>query len=210
MSADALPVRLVRAVFALLAVASVGWGWGHHEPDISSVNYFSYFTTLSNLVGGAALVVCVDRRIGRRSWSGWLRGAAVLYLVITGVIYAVLLGGETHTWVNWVQHRIMPVYMPLDWLLVAPAARLRFWRTLGGWLVFPIVYLAYTLAHGSATGWYPYKFLDLDTHPAATVWRNIAGVSAAFVLVAAVLLLRLKLRPMPASVPEPGLQDAVG
>jgi hypothetical protein len=195
--AEHFPVRLVRAAFGLLALASVVWGWLHHEPDISTVNYFSYFTTLSNIIGGLALLLCVDRRISRRPSTEWLRGAATLYLVITGVIYAVLLGGETHTWVNWVHHRIMPVFMPLDWLLIPMAARPRFWRTLGGWLVFPIAYLGYVMAHGAATGWYPYPFLNLDTHPAATVWRNIAGVSLAFIAVAAVLLLRAGVPPLP-------------
>jgi hypothetical protein len=36
-------------------------------------------------------------------------------------------------------------------------------RHIGYWLLYPLVYLIYTLVRGAGTGWYPYPFLNPAT-----------------------------------------------
>jgi hypothetical protein len=45
---------------------------------------------------------------------------------------------------------------------------------------FPLAYLAWTLLHGAASGWYPYPFLDVSElgYPRALI--NIVGLALAF------------------------------
>ncbi len=92
-----------------------------------------------------------------------IRGAATVYLLITGVVYAVLLAKVdvmlTDRWINDVLHRILPIVMVLDWILVPVTLGIS--RALiGGWLIYPIVYGAYTLIRGPIVDWYPYPFID--------------------------------------------------
>ncbi|WP_433325089.1 Pr6Pr family membrane protein [Spirillospora sp. CA-294931] len=179
---------LWRAALGCLAVTMVTVCFLSRRPGTDAVDYFSYFTILSNLVGAAALLAGTVPAWRSRRWLDWLRGAAALYLAITGIVYAVLMGGEAAHWTGWVQHRIMPVAMPLDWLLIAPAGRLPTWRTLLGWLAFPLGYLVYTLAHGAATSWYPYPFLNAARYGYTVVTGYTIGIAATFVVFAALLL----------------------
>ncbi len=100
--------------------------------------------------------------LGSRRWQV-LRGAATLYLLITGVVYAVLLATIdvmlTDKWINDILHRILPIVLVLDWILV-PVSLGVTGRLVGGWLIYPAAYGVYTLARGPFVDWYPYPFLD--------------------------------------------------
>jgi hypothetical protein len=128
------------------------------------VNYFSYFTIDSNLIALVLLLIGVARW---RSTTGpgldVLRGAGVVYMSVTGVVFTLLLSGvdvDTQLkWVNTVVHELMPLVMLADWLIAPPASRLTF-RQGALWLLFPLVWIIYTLIRGAASNWYPYPFLN--------------------------------------------------
>jgi hypothetical protein len=153
--------RTVGGLLILVAIAyQVHAGLEH--PRFRVANYFSYFTVLSNLFAAVILLVGAARRDRPRSRAfEFLRGAAVLYMLTTGIVYAVLLSNQqvSTPWVNTVVHRVMPVVLVLDWLLDPPRIALAPKRAVS-WLSFPFVYLLYTLARGPIVHWYPYPFLD--------------------------------------------------
>lgn len=161
----ALAIAVLRAFFAALTLVtvvhqlSVGLG----RPGFSAANFFSYFTILSNVFAAAVLTVGAARPTPRDPRWGYVRGAAALFMVVTGIVYALLLSdvavGLTATWVNAVLHQVMPVVMLADWLLVPPRTRVRPVRALV-WLAFPLAYFAYSLVRGPLVDWYPYPFLD--------------------------------------------------
>jgi hypothetical protein len=101
---------------------------------------------------------------GRR-WV-YVRGAATLFMVITGIVYAVLLAnvevGLTSPWINDTLHRVIPLVMLADWIVFPPWAR-RSYRAALSWLVVPLAYFAYSLLRGAAVYPYPYPFLN-PTH----------------------------------------------
>ncbi|MEU8510183.1 Pr6Pr family membrane protein [Kitasatospora sp. NPDC048722] len=187
---------LAPARLAVAAIAAVALGFsGYHAATGSTgvVNHFGYFTILAN---AAAVVVLalggLAGLIGRGPVPDPVRGAVVLYLVITGLVYGTVLAKYpdqlTIPWVNDVLHRVMPLAVLADWLIDPPARRLR--PTVGlWWLGFPLLYLGYTLLRGWAVGWYPYPFLDPGVHGG---YRRVAGacalVAAAFVVVGAAVL----------------------
>lgn len=128
----------------------------------SAVDYFSYFTILSNLVAAAVFLSgALHAGKSRSATVELLRGAAVVYMLTTGIVFAVLLSGRhaTDPWVNAIVHQIMPVAVALDWMFDPPRVRLAAQRTLV-WLAFPLTYVAYTLIRGPLAHWYPYFFLD--------------------------------------------------
>ncbi|WP_228809812.1 Pr6Pr family membrane protein [Nocardia otitidiscaviarum] len=163
-SATPLWIRSARIAFGVLGVVALLW-IPLRDLDVetfSTANYFSYFTIESNVLGVVVLLVggLLDPR--SRRWQ-LVRGATTLYLVITGVVYAVLLADIdvmlTDRWINDVLHRVLPIVLLVDWLLV-PAGLIAGLRLVGLWLIYPVVYGAYTLVRGPIVDWYPYPFID--------------------------------------------------
>ena len=157
---------------------------GRSRPTFSIANFFSFFTVDSNVIAavvmGAAGVLAVSGRAATRL-SAW-RGAATLYMTITGVVYVLLLSGleeslQTATpWVNTVLHYVMPVAMLIDFLADRSVARLTF-ATAAWWLLFPLGYLAYSLIRGPLVHWYPYPFLNPGPHGYGVVAVVSVGIA---------------------------------
>jgi hypothetical protein len=132
------------------------------SPGVNLVNFFSYFTIQSNVIAVVVLAggALVDPRGAR--WA-YLRGAATLYITITGLVYNTLLinvsVGVASPWINDVVHRLVPALMLLDWIIFSPWARTHVAAALV-WLAYPLAYVAYTLLRGPLVDWYPYPFLD--------------------------------------------------
>ena len=140
-------------------------------------NFFSFFTIQSNVL--AAIILCIVGigTLAKKKTTpqfAFLRGAATLYMIMTGIIFALLLSGlqqalqTTIPWVNVVLHYAMPIAMLVDWLIYPPATRISFKRALW-WLTYPLIYLAYSWVRGAFTHWYPYPFLDPGTNGWLTV-----------------------------------------
>ncbi|MCC6705831.1 MAG: Pr6Pr family membrane protein [Thermomicrobiales bacterium] len=153
-------VRLYRLGFGLLIIAAVVV---QLDRTGKWANFFSFFTIQSNLIGAAVLLIGAIAVPGAtRRWD-LVRGAAAIYLILTGVIYNTLLTGvdvqTSEAWINNVLHRIIPVVMLIDFLILPLAHRIR-WREALVWSIYPLLYLAYSLIRGPIVDWYPYPFLD--------------------------------------------------
>jgi hypothetical protein len=155
-------LRVCRALLALAALTAIGYDVAA-GPGVSDADYFSYFTVLSNLFAVAMLLHGALRPPFARSRTvELLRGAAVVYILTTGIVYLLLLSGHapSYPWVNAILHYLMPVAVTLDWLLDPPLVRLDPVRTAVLWMAFPLLYVIYTLARGAIVGWYPYFFVN--------------------------------------------------
>ena len=177
-------LSVARAFFAGLTVLAVGFQFVSLAQlgTLNPVNYFSYFTIESNVIAVVSLLVALAAGAGRGPGVDRLRGAAVVYMCVTGVVYALLLRDTdvdtAIVWVNAVVHQVMPVVLVLDWLLDPPAARLRM-RDALWWLAYPVAWIAYTMLRGPIAGWYPYPFLDPGPGGYAPVLVTIAVVFVA-------------------------------
>jgi hypothetical protein len=153
----------------------------------SHISYFSYFTIDSNLIAAAVLLIGAARWRSEPSPTfDLVRGAAVVYVSVTGIVFTLLLSNtDVDTaipWVNSVVHQLMPIVIVADWLLDPPAQRLTTRQGLL-WLTFPFAWLAYTLVRGSLTGLYPYPFLD----PANGGYQSVAVYIVAILVVMAIV-----------------------
>lgn len=157
-------LRAARLVFAVLGLVALVWIPARNLDDstFSIANYFSYFTILSNVLAVVVLAVGAVRDPQDTRWQ-LVRGAATVYMVITGIVYAVLLANVDvmlqEQWINDVLHRILPLVLLVDWILVPPRDRITGRQSLT-WLAFPFVYGIYTLLRGPFVDWYPYPFID--------------------------------------------------
>jgi hypothetical protein len=81
----------------------------------------------------------------------------------------------------------MPVVIFIDWLAVPPRRPLR-WASALWWLVFPLLYLPYTLIRGPIVHWYPYPFLDPRENGYAHVALASVLITLAFLAVGALMV----------------------
>jgi hypothetical protein len=169
--------------FALLALYAVAVQIIFLQRNLMFVpsNFFSYFTVESNLLAAAVFLVSAwlirgDRGDKKSRVFEYLRGAAVLYMVITGLVYSILLSGaDVQTplpFVDTVLHYVFPVVVLIDWLIDRPSRAVPMKVALL-WLSFPVAYVVYSLVRGSIVGWYPYPFLDVTAHG----YTSVATVS---------------------------------
>jgi hypothetical protein len=191
-------VRLYRTLLGLLALSALVTEVAtlHERGTLHFGNFASYFTVESNVYAAVVLVVSglVLAASAERPWLALLRGAATLYLAITGLVFSLLLAGlegvefTAVPWDNIVLHYLMPVAVVLDWLLAPPVRRIPFQRGLL-WLAFPLVYVVYSLIRGHSSHWYPYPFLD----PGPRGYTGVIQSSIGIAICAAVLVFVLTL-----------------
>jgi hypothetical protein len=178
-----------RLVFAAVTIAAIisqavaSINLGIFRP----ANYFSYFTIDSNLIATALLLLGVARwRSNHSPAMDVFRGAGVVYMSVTGVVFTLLLSGvdvDTQLkWVNTVVHELMPLVVVADWLIAPPASRLTI-RQGALWLLFPLVWIIYTLIRGAATNWYPYPFLNPANGGYVSVTLYCVGILVFMVVV---------------------------
>lgn len=161
-------VRIVAAGLGLLAVGFQLRG-AIRDPEKSVTDFFSEFTTQSNIA--AAIVLTVGAWLlwtNRPSGHTWdlVRGAILTYMATTGIVFEFLVSGTRETgasyyypWASDILHKVVPIVLLIDWILAPPRTRISF-REVLLWPIYPLVFCAYSLIRGSIVDWYPYNFID--------------------------------------------------
>jgi hypothetical protein len=130
-----------------------------------------YFTITTNVLV-AYVFACIAWR-GPKRVKPCLMGATVLSIVLVGVVYAVLLSGETQLSggsliADILLHRITPILVPLFWLGLVQKGQLKPRDPLI-WALYPLGYFLYALIRGSFEHHYAYPFMD----PALLGWSRV-------------------------------------
>jgi hypothetical protein len=172
-------VAVAAAIIAQLA-ATIGKAQADgRSVAIVTTNFLSFFTIDSNSLTVVTLLVGAVLLITRRGddprWFAILRLCMTTYMATTGIVYNLLLrnielpqGSEPIPWSNEILHLIGPIYIVLDWLFAPGRIPLPYWKSIRVVVIFPIVWVIYTLIRGpfvpnelaGTSYWYPYPFLD--------------------------------------------------
>jgi hypothetical protein len=178
-------MRLVAAYRALVFLSALGGIVLLLVDNGGDLSAFVYFTVQSNAVVAIVFALAVAGRVSVR-----LRGAATLYIVITGTVYHLVLANPAspfhtadpgaHTMHNLLLHTVTPLLVLVDWLVVS--TELVRWFYAGAWLAYPLAYAAFALVRGAIVHEYPYPFIDADK-------LGYGGVSVSVVVFAAVFFL---------------------
>lgn len=128
--------------------------------------------------------------------SPWLRGALAVLLLLVGVTFLTLMGGDLgETW-SLFEHLLTPLAVLADWLFVGRnQAATRWWHPLT-WVAFPLAYLVYFVV--ADVGLYG-GFLDPDDGDFAL---TILGFLFAVVAAGYLLYGAAKLKAAAASTPQ--------
>lgn len=151
-------IRAYRLIFGLTALYAIYYNLTHLDDPY----FWNFFTNQSNLLAGIVLILgsLVYARHLNPAWWDVIRGVAVISLMVTGIVYAVLLEGvynplstDDHTWASSVMHQLIPIVMVLDIIIVPLGPRTPRW-TVALYLIYPLFYLGWFLMRGTTTGWY--------------------------------------------------------
>jgi hypothetical protein len=150
---------------------------------------FSYFTIQSNLfVLATAAVLAVRPAVDGRFWRV-VRLDALLGILITGIVYAIVLAPQQHLTgaaevANIGFHYIAPWATIALWLLFGPRPRITR-TTATAAFIWPTAWLIYIFTQGAFTRWYPYPFLDVTVLGLPTALRNALLVLVVSIALAA-------------------------
>src|SRR2546430_8745193 len=129
------------------------------------IDYFSFFSIEINLLVALALTIfCARPQAEQFLTTPSVTSALVVYIIIVGVVYAVLL---RHLWhpqglqllADLALHDAVPFLYPIYWLVFLPKGTLR-WSDPAWWLGFPVLYFFYSLLPGAAFGIFFFPFFD--------------------------------------------------
>jgi hypothetical protein len=176
-------------VVQLIVTANGTEGFFPDNPD-RVFNVFSYFTIQSNLLlGGTTLMLALQPNRPQSTLFKTLRLNGVLCIAVTGIVYHAVLAGQDdlHGWAsvaNLLLHTATPILGVLGWLLFGPRGqtdpRIVTWS-----IVYPLLWLVFTLVRGEFVGFYPYPFVDVSTHGYGRVLLNCLLVAILFLALAA-------------------------
>ena len=161
--------------------------------------YFSYFTITSCLLTAVVLALGglkVLRKQEETKFFTLYRLTMAASMVIVGVIYNALLAGSApdsrdgnYAWPvlpNLILHTYMPIVVLLEWLFTSTAVKLKikssFWV-----LIYPLVWLAFSITRGFVTSWWAYWFID-PQYGISTMLTWIGVIAAFFVVLSLGLL----------------------
>jgi hypothetical protein len=142
---------------------------------------FVTFTYQANLLAAAYYAwTLVSPRANARTG---LRGAVVLYVVVAGLIWNLLLTGRSmgYTPANFLLHVVVPILAVADWLLIGRGVGTARWWQPFAWLVYPAAYAGLALIVLNRAGRRaPYYFLDPGSVGIAAVALNVTMLGAGF------------------------------
>jgi hypothetical protein len=155
------------------------------------LRYFGFFTILTNILVATSFTMVYLKGIsenGHFLTRPKTLTATAVYITIVGLIYNVILRFQ---WapqglaklVDELLHSVIPVLFIFFWIKFVPKQSIQ-WKNILPWLIYPLVYLGYTLLRGSFAAWYPYPFINVTDLGYSKVLINSAMVTAAFVVIA--------------------------
>lgn len=186
-------------IAGLVAVALIGQAVLTIDRGNSFANFLSYFTIESNILVLITCVLLAQRPDRGGTAFGILRLGSLVAITVTGIVYATLLAGNgdfsgAEWWYDKIFHYIVPVMTVIGFLALRPRTRLD--RSAMWFLVFPLVWIAYTLIRAevsepvyaltpTTTAHVPYGFLDVAEHGAGVVTVICLVLTAVFVALGA-------------------------
>lgn len=173
---------LFRVLTGLSILGSVAWqvidrmSNDLFRPD----EYFAYVTVQSSILAGVVFLIAAYRMW---NWTRDSQAFSVVRLSVTGfavivaVVYNLMLRGVApnpldagYVWPvipNEILHVWGPVFILIDWIWSRRFVRI-IPRNLKWLLVYPVLWITFTVVRGYTDGWWPYPFLD-PNEPAGVV-----------------------------------------
>ena len=124
--------------------------------------------------------------------------AITVYILIVGIVFNLLLRSIVdlqghHSIVSEIFHVVVPILFFFYWLFFVSPEKISF-KTIWFWLLYPIIYMIYTIFHGFISNFYPYPFIDVTKLGLETALTNGVFVLIAFAVLSVILISISKIR----------------
>jgi hypothetical protein len=192
------------AEWTVLAIQLILYIMSPGTPGVSLIEkltrFFSYFTTITNMLVAVTLtaIVFFPYTVAGRMFSrASFQTAVTSYISVVGLVYSLFLRGALNP-TGWQAiadhflHDAAPVFFFFYWLVSVPKQGLE-WIDPLKWMIFPCLYVLYSIGHGSFSGWYPYWFANVGQLGYPVALRNSFLILLAFYLVGSIYICISKL-----------------
>lgn len=162
------------------------------SPLESTIQFFSYFTILTNLL---VTVYCTKQLFKTKEDNSLFNRPETLtaltaFILIVGIVYHIALkpiwNPEGLTMIlSEIHHTVVPLGAFVLWILSSKEHFVEL-KPLLKWLLYPIAYIIFVLIRGHFSNFYPYPFLDVTSLGMQKVLIN-----SLFLLVVMIALLLL-------------------
>jgi hypothetical protein len=144
-------------------------------------NSLTFFTIVSNLLVLAACLLLAIRPQRESTAFDVLRVTSLVAIAVTGIVYHAVLAQllDLKSWSivqSELSHTITPVMAVAGWLIWGPRKAVSakvVWLS----LIFPALWVAFTLIRGAVIDWYPYPFINVSQLGYAHVALNCVWVA---------------------------------
>lgn len=179
----------------------ITWAVEHQLGVMNGIWYYlSYFTNLSNLMAGAALLAALIRVFDVPSSdisTRQITGIAV-FICMAGIIFNLELKQFMPSYgliyiANIMLHDANPLFFLAYWWFYIPHGHLKARDTIA-WVAFPVVYFAYILVRGLLTDQYPYPFVNIAKYGYVSVLGNGLQMLAGFLTLGLIFVALDKLK----------------
>lgn len=158
------------------------------------VNVLSFFTIQSNVLVAVTTGMLAVDPVRRGKVFSSARLTAVLAISITGIVYHLALADiqeldGSDAVADQILHTVSPIMAVAGWVVLGPRRRIDR-SVITGTLVFPMLWLTYTLVRGALVEdrdgrpYYPYPFLDVGEHGYRAAAVSIVLIALLFVALA--------------------------
>ncbi len=142
------------------------------------IRFFSFFTILTNTLVALYFTLQTFTKDPNSTFNkpGNLM-AITVYITIVGLVYQLIL---RHIWqptglqmiVDELLHSVIPVFVIIYWILYEKKSYIK-WRSIPIYLIYPILYITFTLIRGHFSDFYPYPFVNVLELGWAKVLTNV-------------------------------------
>ena len=150
--------------------------------------YFSYFTIQANFLVAVSMVFIVRDRLESQLFRV-VRLASLVGITVTGIVAAIALPPSPNYTIgslicDRLLHIVVPVMTFVGWVVFGPRGVVRREDLLPS-LIWPVAWLAATLALGPVVSWYPYPFINVGQIGYGRTLVNCAVIAVLFLGLAA-------------------------
>lgn len=178
--------------FALNVTSNVDINGVPRSVAMSIVDYFGYFTILTNLL--VALVLTGPMVAPGGAWARWAEDLRTTWttaaaILVVGVAYHVLLSATYDpvglaAGTDLLFHYVVPALYVGYWIAFTDAREARWTRHAAVLSIYPTTYFVYLIIRGEFIGTYPYFFVDVGTLGLLGAFRNAMAILAFYLFVA--------------------------
>jgi len=126
-----------------------------------------------------SLTICLltpQSGLGKLFSRPTVKSAIAVSITIVGIVYRLVLRQlwnpeDFQLVADVLLHDAIPIMYVLYWFIFVPKGELN-WKNPISWLIYPLIYVPYTLIRGAVSSQYPYPFVDASQHGYSAVLFN--------------------------------------